>query len=343
MTKSAVLLANLGSPDAPTAAALRDYLDEFLMDPWVLQMPWVIRRLLVSLLVLPSRPKASAKAYQQVWTDQGSPLLVYSRQLLAKLQQRVENPVFLAMRYGKPSLESQLLAISQQEGIEEVIFIPLYPHFADSTMTTSIKEAESVIQKQHLKLKLRPMDLFYADPDYTGLLAAKIAPFLQSDDPSNKPHLVFSYHGLPELHLKKADPTGSHCLKSKDCCYQPSEAHKTCYRHQVMQTTDKVVAHLGLSDKDYSLCFQSRLGRAKWLEPSAEQMIDALAKQGKKHLVVVCPAFVTDCLETLEEIGMRAEQQFLEAGGESLQLIPCLNADDDWVALLAKWIEKTAN
>ncbi|MDQ7050687.1 MAG: ferrochelatase [Enterobacterales bacterium] len=338
MTKTAVLLANLGSPDAPTAAALHDYLDEFLMDPWVLQMPWIIRRLLLSLLVLPSRPKESAKAYQKVWTDQGSPLLVYSRQLLEKLKRQVEQPVFLSMRYGSPSIESQLLAISELGSIDEVIFIPLYPHFADSTVTTSIKQAETVIQQRDLKLKLKTIDLFYADPDYTALLAAKIKPFLDSKA-NAQPHLVFSYHGLPEIHLKKADPTGSHCLHSQDCCDQPSEAHKTCYRHQVMQTTQKVVAKLGLSPQDYSVCFQSRLGRAKWLEPSAEQMIEQLAAQGKKDLVVVCPAFVTDCLETLEEIGMRGQEQFIAAGGRSSQLIPCLNDDDEWVQLLAKWIK----
>ena len=337
MTKKAVLLANLGSPDAPTAAALRNYLDEFLMDPWVLQMPWWLRRLLVSLLVLPKRPKESAKAYQKVWTDKGSPLLVYSRQLQEKLQKLVENPVFLAMRYGKPSIESQLLAISDDPSIEEVTFIPLYPHFADSTVTTSIKEAERIIKKHDLKLKLTPIDLFYADPDYILLLANKIKPYLTVAD-SNKPHLLFSYHGLPEIHLKKADPTGSHCLQVKDCCHQASKAHKSCYRHQVMQTTQKVVSQLGLTPQDYSVCFQSRLGRAKWLEPSAEHMIETLAKQGKKHLVVVCPAFVTDCLETLEEIGMRAEEQFIAAGGKSLRLIPCLNADDGWVELLAKWV-----
>jgi len=339
MTKKAVLLANLGSPDAPTAAALRQYLDEFLMDPWVLQMPWLLRRLLVSLLVLPTRPKESAKAYQKVWTDDGSPLLVYSRQLLQKLQKVVDVPVFLAMRYGKPSIESQLLAISDDASIEEVVFIPLYPHFADSTVTTSIKQAEKVIRQHGLKLKLSPVNLFYADPDYTALLADKIKPFLSADDAHSKPHLVFSYHGLPEIHLKKADPTGSHCLQVKDCCNQPSEAHKSCYRHQVMQTTQKVVAQLGLSPQDYSVCFQSRLGRAKWLEPSAEQMIEQLALQGNKDLLVVCPAFVTDCLETLEEIGMRGKDQFIAAGGRSLKLIPCLNDDDAWVDLLAKWIE----
>lgn len=341
MNNKAVLLANLGSPDDCKEQPVREYLNQFLMDPYVIQLPWILRRLIVSLFVLPKRPKASAEAYKKVWTEQGSPLVAFSETQRALLQQQSDLPIFLAMRYGKPSIESQVLAIANNKNIDTLIFIPLYPHYADSTVTTSIKEAERIISKYNLALKLEVKSVFYNDPSYISALVRSSEHYLtdlkQEQSDSSPPHLLFSYHGLPELHLTKADPTGSHCLKVDNCCTQPSTAHATCYRHQVLETTRLFAEQVGLNESQYTVSFQSRLGRAKWLEPSTEDTLVKLANDGVKDVLVICPAFVTDCLETLEEIAIQGEQVFLQAGGNSLRLIPCLNEHPAWIDALANW------
>lgn len=356
MTKKALLLANLGSPDGPDTESVRRYLDQFLMDPLVIQVPWFVRRSIVSLFVLPKRPAASALAYQSIWTKGGSPLLVFSEKLRIAVAQKLKSQgndtlVFMAMRYGNPSIESQLLAITENKEIEEIIFAPLYPHYAHSTFTTSVKEVEKVIADHKLAVKVKIKPAFYNDVSYVRALVESCAPYIferassetaakNQQTRDNGPHVLFSYHGLPELHLTKADPTGKHCLKVKDCCKTPSVAHQTCYRHQVFETSRLFVERAGLKPEQYSTSFQSRLGRAKWLEPSTENKLKELAEKGIKDVVVICPAFVTDCLETLEEIAIRGKEIFIQAGGQSLRLIPCLNDHPDWVDVVAGWVEK---
>jgi protoporphyrin/coproporphyrin ferrochelatase len=334
MAKRAVLLTNLGSPDRPDVPAVRRYLNEFLMDPYVIQLPWLLRRLIVSLFVLPARPKRSAHAYQSIWTDNGSPLISLSRQMVAALRQQTDIPIHLAMRYGNPAIADELEKIAALPGISEVLLLPLYPHYAESTVLTSIKEAERVIAAKNLSLKLVVPKPFYAEPDYIHSLVTGAEPWLQQ--PFD--HLLFSYHGLPELHITKTDPTGAHCLKAANCCALPSPAHATCYRHQVLRTTEEFVALAGLRADQYSVSFQSRLGRAKWLEPATENVLRELAAKGVKKLLVMCPAFVTDCLETLEEIEIQGSATFAAAGGESLTLIPCLNSHPEWINTLGNWI-----
>ena len=336
MKSRAVLLANLGSPERADESAVRNYLDQFLMDPYVIQLPWLLRRLIVSFFVLPSRPKQSAKAYQSIWMTEGSPLIVLSNCLQQSLQQRLDIPVSIAMRYGKPSIENQLVKLAENSAITEVFFIPLYPHYADSTVTTSIEEARRVIKKHQLEIQLKVLPPFYQQNDYINLLVENAKSYIGEDFE----HLLFSYHGLPESHIRKADPTGQHCLKAADCCTIPSPAHESCYRHQAFKTTQCFVEQLGLSNQQYSIAFQSRLGRAKWLNPSTEDKISELAAKGIKRLTVLCPSFVTDCLETLEEIDIRAKKLFIEAGGETLTLIPCLNDSPAWVELLANWCQQ---
>lgn len=334
MSMRAVLFANLGSPDQPRVPEVRRYLNQFLMDPYVIQLPWLLRRLIVSLFVLPARPKRSAHAYQSIWTDQGSPLIALSMQLLAAMQAQTALPVAMAMRYGKPSIEQELLKLAALPGITEILFLPLYPHYAESTILTSVKEAERVIATHQLQVKLLVPAPFYDKPDYIAALVASARPFLeQSFD-----HVLFSYHGLPELHVTRCDPTGSHCLKVENCCQVPSPAHATCYRHQVFRTTEAFVAAAGLRPEQYSVAFQSRLGRARWLEPATESALKELAGKGVKKLLVLCPAFVTDCLETLEEIEIQGSETFRAAGGESLILIPCLNSHPAWVETLRNWL-----
>ena len=336
MTNRAVLLANLGSPDNADEASVRRYLDQFLMDPYVIQLPWVLRRLIVSLLVLPKRPKDSAEAYKSVWLEEGSPLIVFSQQLKQALQQQVELPVGMAMRYGSPDIESELLTLARQPGIEEILFIPLYPHFADSTITTSIELAKEVIKKHQLDVKLNIVAPFYQQDDYITALVESAQPHL--DQPYD--HLIFSYHGLPESHITRLDKSGSHCLKSGDCCQIANPAHATCYRHQVIMTTQRFVEKANLPAEKYSIAFQSRLGRAKWLDPNTEDRIRELAASGAKNILVICPAFVTDCLETLEEIAIRGQEVFEQAGGEKLTLIPCMNQHPKWVETLANWCKQ---
>jgi len=338
MGNRAVLLTNLGSPDSTDVADVRKYLNQFLMDPYVIQLPWVLRRLIVSLFVLPSRPKASAHAYKSIWWDEGSPLVVLSQRLLEAVKKNTDVPVAMAMRYGSPAIETQLLKLAKQDGIEEILLVPLYPHYADSTVKTTIEEAKSVIAHHKLAVKLVVIQPFYQEPAYIDALVASTAPWLNTD--SGFDHVLFSYHGLPELHLTTADPTGNHCLKRDDCCQVASPAHATCYRFQVLRTTERFVEKAGLKPDQYSVAFQSRLGRAKWLEPSTVDTLKKLAQKGVKNLLVMCPAFVTDCLETLEEIALQGSEEFKQAGGESLTLIPCLNDHEQWVSVISRWCEE---
>ncbi|MGB0496603.1 MAG: ferrochelatase, partial [Kangiellaceae bacterium] len=331
MTNKAILLCNLGSPDKPDVPSVRAYLNQFLMDPSVIQLPWLIRRLIVSLFVLPNRPKKSAHAYQQVWTEHGSPLLVLSEQLREKVQNKVQSPVYMAMRYGNPSIENQVLDISKNKSIKEILFIPLYPHYAESTVETSIIELKRIISLHNLDLKIKIKKPFYNESKYVEALVNSYKSHINNTDKT--PHLLFSYHGLPELHLTKLDPTKDHCLKKQNCCEIKSDAHATCYRHHVMETTRLFVENAGIGKEQYSIAFQSRLGRAKWLEPSTNHKLKELINKNIKDVVVICPAFVTDCLETLEEIAISGKEEFLAAGGNSLQLIPCLNSYADWVDL----------
>ena len=335
MTNRAVLLTNLGSPGKPDASSVRRYLDQFLMDPFVIQLPWILRRLIVSLFVLPSRPKSSAEAYRSVWTPDGSPLIVLSERLLSAVRKKSDVSVAMAMRYGNPGIESEILKLANIDGIDEILLIPLYPHFADSTVKTSVEEAKRVIAHHRLDIKLTVFQPFYERDDYISALVASTAPWINAE--SGFDHVLFSYHGLPESHLVKADPTGGHCLKSADCCQQASPAHASCYKHQVLRTTECFVKKTGLRPDQYSIAFQSRLGKAKWLEPSSVNTLEKLAHDGVRNLLVMCPAFVTDCLETLEEIAIQGTEIFQQAGGESLTLIPCLNDHEDWVKVICKW------
>jgi len=339
MTKRAVLLVNLGSPDKPELKQVKKYLEQFLMDPYVIQLPWLLRRLIVSLLVLPTRPKASTHAYKSIWTADGSPLITLSERLIKALQSKVRLPVAMAMRYGNPSIQDQVLQLANKQGVTDILLLPMYPHYAESTISTTVEEAKRVIRKHKLKVTLQIFQPFYQNKAYIDALVSSAQPYLQQP----YDHLVFSYHGLPELHITKLDKSKKHCLKNKACCDQPHEAHKTCYRHQVFQTTHLFCKKADLSADKYSVAFQSRLGRAKWLGPNTEDRLRELAQQGAKKVLVICPAFVTDCLETLEEIEIRGQEVFQQAGGESLTLIPCLNDNPKWVNVLASWCQNNSD
>jgi len=336
MTDHALLLVNLGSPKSTSVADVRSYLNQFLMDPYVIDLPWPVRRLLVSLILI-KRPEQSAHAYASIWWDEGSPLVVLSRRLQQQMtSQWTQGPVELAMRYGEPSIETVLTSLAAQ-GIRKVTLAPLYPQFADSTVTTVIEEAKRVVRDKKLSVQFSILPPFYDQPEYLDALAASVRSYVEQD----YDHLLLSFHGLPERHLTKLDPTGQHCFKDADCCKNASpEVLKTCYRAQCFSVARDFAERLGLPEGKWSVAFQSRLGRAKWIEPYTEARLEALAQQGVKKLLVMCPAFVADCIETLEEIGDRGLEQFREAGGEELVLVPCLNDDPQWAKALNTLCER---
>ncbi|OOV92553.1 ferrochelatase [Pseudomonas sp. MF4836] len=336
MTDHALLLVNLGSPASTSVADVRSYLNQFLMDPYVIDLPWPVRRLLVSLILI-KRPEQSAHAYASIWWEDGSPLVVLSRRLQqAMTAQWTQGPVELAMRYGEPSIESTLVRLVAQ-GQKKITLAPLYPQFADSTVTTVIEEARRVIRDRKLDVQLSILQPFYDQPEYLDALVASAKPYLEQEHD----HLLLSFHGLPERHLTKLDPTGEHCFKDADCCKNASpQVLATCYRAQCLRTAALFAERLGLAAGTWSVSFQSRLGRAKWIEPYTEARLDELAKQGAKKILVMCPAFVADCIETLEEIGDRGLEQFREAGGEELVLVPCLNDNPQWAKALNTLCER---
>lgn len=337
MNDHALVLVNLGSTPSTEAADVRRYLNQFLMDRYVIDLPWPLRRLIVS-LVLRNRPTTSAAAYRSIWWDGGSPLLVIGKRLQAQIAQRWQGaPVELAMRYGEPSIEQVLCDLSGR-GIGCVTLAPLYPQFAHSTVTTVLEEARRVLKRRRLRLRMRVVPPFHDQPEYQNALAASIRPYLRQP----YDHLLLSYHGLPERHIRKADSMRRHCLRSPDCCQRASgTVLETCYRAQCTQTSELVTTSLGIHRERWSMAFQSRLGRAKWIEPYTEATLRALAAQGVKKLLVACPAFVADCIETLEEIGIQGREIFIAAGGEELTLIPCLNDQPQWADALAALCRET--
>lgn len=337
--KQGVLLMNLGSPDSTEVKDVRRYLMEFLMDGRVIDYAYPWRLLLVGGIIVPFRAAKSAAAYRSIWTDEGSPLIVISRQLQETVQRLLDMPVELAMRYGNPTVAAAYdNLMKRQPGIEEVIAVPLYPHFAMSSYETAVEHAKRVHEKGRYPFSLSFIKPFYNEPNYLHALEESITPFLHQEFD----HLLFSYHGVPKRHLIKSDITGNHCLRSGDCCQTASPAHTVCYRHQCLETTRRLIEKLNIPESKYSVSFQSRLGSG-WLEPFTDTRLAALPGEGKKKILVICPAFVSDCLETLEEIAVEGRETFLHAGGESFTFIPCLNTERAWVNTIALWMSEYAN
>ena len=328
------LLVNLGSPESPSVPAVRRYLNEFLMDARVIDVAWPLRRLIVGLILI-NRPKASAHAYQTVWTQEGSPLIVISRNVQRRLQERVSVPVELAMRYQQPSIEAAVQNLARR-GIQQVHVIPLFPHYAMSSFETAVERVKEVAAKLAPQLSLTFEPPYGDAPDYITALVASAEPQLQE----GFDHLLFSFHGLPERHLKKSDPTGRHCLTVPDCCRVASEAHQFCYRHQCFRTAEEFAKRANLPASKWSVAFQSRLGRDPWLKPYTDLELERFAKSGVKKLLVICPAFVSDCLETIEEIGLRGRETFLQAGGKEFGRIPCLNEHPLWIQALENMVNR---
>ncbi len=338
-TRKGILLMNLGSPDSTEVKDVRRYLNEFLMDERVIDYPYLLRLLLVKGIITRFRAPKSAEAYSTIWTKEGSPLIVLTRQLRDALDKEVDMPVEIAMRYGNPTVKYALdRLLEQNPDLDEVIAVPLYPHYAMSSYETAVESAKEIHAKNNYSFKLSFIKPYYNEEHYITAMAENIRPYLEQD----YDHILFSYHGIPESHLKKTDPTKCHCLKTADCCNVASAAHATCYRHQCVVTTELVAAKLGLPKEKYSLSFQSRLAGEQWLTPYTDYRLRDMPKEGVKKLLILCPAFVSDCLETLEEIAERGKETFEEAGGEEYTMIPCMNVHPLWVEAIAKYVEAVA-
>lgn len=332
---------NLGSPDSPSPKDVARYLREFLMDERVLDINKILRTILVKGIIAPIRSYRSAKAYKSIWWESGSPLVQITKQLQSALRiEMPDTPIEIAMRYGNPSTKYAYDKLMQSHpDLERVVIVPLYPHYAMSSYETAAQDGIDVHRAGNYPFELVVVPPFYNKEAYLNALTESIRPHIQKDFDL----LLFSYHGIPERHIKKSDVTHSHCLKTADCCNVASPAHAFCYRHQDVFTTMEVGARLGLPKNKFTFSFQSRLGRDPWLTPYTAKRLKELPKEGIKKIVVVCPAFVSDCLETLEEMGEEGREFFLEAGGEEFTLVPCMNTEPTWVHGLKSIIEDSMN
>ncbi|MGH7953357.1 MAG: ferrochelatase [Limisphaerales bacterium] len=328
-----ILLVNLGSPDSTSVGDLRRYLREFLMDGRVLDMPWPIRFCVVNLAILPFRPKQSAEAYKKIWMPEGSPLIVTSRKVQKKLRERVSVPVELAMRYQNPSIENAIRKLREQN-VTGLFLIPLFPHYAMSSYESAVECVKTVAAKIAPQMRIAVQPPYFDSPDYIEALAA----VAKKDLDGGYDHLLFSFHGIPERHLRNSDPTGCHCLKTENCCEISSPAYATCYRAQCFKTVAAFVKEANIPEEKYSVSFQSRLGKDPWLKPYTDIELVEFPNRGVKKLLVICPAFVSDCLETLEEINIRGRETFLQAGGKEFAQIPCLNENPLWISALEKMV-----
>jgi protoporphyrin/coproporphyrin ferrochelatase len=333
MPSRAVLLVNLGSPDSPSVADVRRYLAEFLGDERVLDAPaQPLRWLLLHGIILRTRPAKSAHTYASVWTPEGSPLVVTSRSVRQKLAAALgpEVPVALAMRYGRPSIGAVIGQLAGG-GVDELLLIPQYPHYAMSSWETVVVKVRAEVARLAPRLRMETVQPFYADADYIEAMYTRMQPALARP----YDHLLFSYHGLPVRHLRKADSSRAHCTLVPDCCTTCSPAQATCYRAQITRTTQLLARRAGLDPARYSISFQSRLVGEPWLQPYTDHELKRLPAEGRKRLLVMTPAFTADCLETLEEIRIAGRATFLQAGGESFEHIPCLNDHPAYIDFLA--------
>ena len=338
--RQGVLLVNLGSPDAPTPRAVRRYLREFLGDPRVLDIAAPLRWLLLEGVILPTRPRRSAAQYQSIWTETGSPLVVHGIALRDGLRKELGDDwvVELGMRYGVPSIDGAMERLVAAD-VERVHVVPLFPQYASASTGSALDAVYSAAAERTNVPPLVVLPPFYAEPGFVRCLAALARTLPEEQLPD---HLLISFHGLPERQVRKSDATGTHCFASEACCDAIGPANRHCYRAQCAATARGLAHALRLRSEDWTLAFQSRLGRTPWLRPYTDEMLPKLHERGVRKLAVACPSFVADCLETLEEIGIRAREQWLALGGEDLVLIPSLNAHPLWVTTLAGWIRARA-
>lgn len=332
MSKKGVLIVNLGTPDSPSVKDVRRYLDEFLSDPRVIDVNPALRYFLVKGIIVPFRGPKSAALYRKIWTEEGSPLMVYGLRVQKLLAERLGEGyhVALAMRYQNPSIESALEELRAQF-VSSIKVIPLFPQYASATNGSVIQKVMELVSNWQAIPELEFVSSFHDDQE----MIQAFAEIGRTYNPASYDHVLFSFHGLPERQLLKADPTGCHCLKKADCCSRLIDANRNCYSAQSHDTARLIAENLGISPSDYTVCFQSRLGKEPWRKPYTSEVIHELAARGMKRLLVFCPAFVCDCLETIYEVSVEYHEEFRKAGGEHIQLVEGLNTHRLWIEALA--------
>lgn len=334
--RTGVLLVNLGTPDSPKPGDVRRYLREFLSDPLVIDIPAVPRWLLLNCIILPFRPRKSAAAYAKIWTDAGSPLRIHSEKLSHEVARSLgdEYAVAMAMRYGEPSIRAAVARLRAAD-VARWIVLPLFPQYSTAATQSAVKAVSSELALAKNRAPVDVLPAFYDDPLFIEAFAAVARPHLDAFHPD---HVLFSYHGLPERQVQATDASGAHCLASKTCCDTICDPNRDCYRAQCFATTRSLARALNIAPEAHSTSFQSRLGRTPWIRPYTDHILPELATHGVRRLAVMCPAFVADCLETLEEIGIRGSDQWIACGGEALELIPSLNAEVPWIEAVTEMI-----
>lgn len=335
MRKKGVLLVNLGTPDSPSVSDVRKYLNEFLMDERVIDINPINRALLVKGIIVPFRGPKSAKIYKEVWTENGSPLLYYSVKAKDLLQEKLgkEYSVELAMRYQSPSIESALQRLKDQQ-VESILVIPLFPQYASASTGSVIEKVMKLISKWQTIPNISFINSFHNDEGMLNVFAENAAKY----QPETFDHILFSFHGLPERQLTKADHSGKYCLQTPDCCSRLNNVNRFCYSAQSHDTARLLAERLNIPKEKYTICFQSRLGNSPWRKPYTIEVLEELAKKGAKRLLVFSPAFVSDCLETNYEIACEYNDEFRKWGGEKIQLVESLNDHPVWIDALAKMV-----
>ena len=329
-----ILLINLGSPKKLTKKSVREYLKVFLSDDYVLDLPKILQQIILRVFILPFRPKKTLEAYELIWTPEGSPLITSTESIANKLSLKTGWDVDYAMRYEDPSIENALLNF-KNKGIYKIIVISLYPHNALATTITTEMETRIVAYKLSEDFELVFTKPFFDNEIYINAIANTIKPCIEK---ASFDKIVFSYHGIPKRQAKKTDETGEHCFSDSNCCEIAGDGSKDCYRSHTRIASDLTAKKLGLSDDQWEVAYQSRLGPG-WLTPFTDKRLAELPEEGKKNIAVLCPSFISDCLETLEEIDIRGRKTFFDAGGEIMTYIPCLNDSEDTINLLENLVK----
>ena len=334
--KIGYVLMNIGTPSEPTAKGVRIFLKEFLSDPDVLDINPILRWGILNLIVAPFRPRTVLPQYQSVWTDEGSPLLANSEKFKNALHAfDSELNVEIGMRYGNPSISDAVDSLIN-DGVEKIVICSMFPQFAQATTGSCNKKAIEIIESRGIEYSL--IGNFYDEEFYIDCVVNQIK---MSDAYESGDHLLFSFHGLPERQLKKLDESGEYCLLKPDCCEKESEFNQLCYKFHSTETVRRIIEKLN-TEKPHTICFQSRFGRDKWVDPDILDVLQNFVDDGVENITVICPSFVADCLETLEEISIRDDEIFKEMGGGSLELVPSLNSSDDWVKGFAEFLKKNS-
>jgi len=326
-----VLLVNLGTPDAPDTTSVRRYLREFLMDGRVIDIPFIFRTILVNGIIAPFRAPKSAKVYKELWEHRGSPLKFYGEDNMRDLQEVLgdEYAVRLAMRYQNPSLSS-ILKEFEYMNLKKLIVIPLFPQYASATTGSVYERVMEIMKNWQIMPDLKVVNYFYDHPDFAKYFATKAERYRAEH---SFDHYIFSYHGVPQRHIRKGDLSKNTCIFGS-CCNQITEKNHACYRAQCFETSRRIAKEMGLKEGEYTTAFQSRLGRDPWLQPYTDETIKKLTKEGKKNILAFSPAFVADCLETTIEVGEEYKELFEENGGEHWQLVESLNNSKEFVQIL---------